>query len=79
MKALKWNIVHEMDNPDGSPTCWATEVNHPSYGKYIWVTESENGYDVEFDAGEAGFRTLKPFKTVIGAKRWVTKNVKQEG
>lgn len=35
MKA--WNIIHESDTDTGKPTSWALEINHPQYGKYIWI------------------------------------------
>lgn len=30
----KWEVVHECDDENGNPTQWASEINHPRYGKY---------------------------------------------
>ena len=41
MSKLTWNIVHECDDEEGNPVQWATEINHPKYGKISakrWVT-----------------------------------------
>ena len=71
----KWNIVHDCDSENGEPTSWAKEINHSKYGKFVWVTENENGlYDVEVDSRD-GFTTLITCKTVISAKRWVSMNI----
>jgi len=68
------NIAHDCDRENGEPTCWAREINHPKYGKFVWITENENGlYDVEVDRGE--FITLVTCKTLTSAKRWVSTNL----
>lgn len=70
----KWEVIHEMDGENGEPTSLAREINHSKYGKFVWITENENGlYDVEVDRG--GFTTLVTCKTVISAKRWVSMNI----
>lgn len=69
-----WNIVHDCDGENGEPTCWAKEINHPKYGKFVWITENENClYDVEVNRVE--FITLVTCKTLTSAKRWVSKNL----
>lgn len=47
MARLKWNIVHECDDDNGNPTQWAAEINHPDYGRFVWI-DDEGG---EFVAG----------------------------
>lgn len=68
---LKWEIIEEMNDDDGSPTCWATETIRHRYGKYCWITmTSEDKYAVEVLIGKE-YTTLKEFKTLNGAKRYV--------
>lgn len=66
---LNWKIVHECDNEDGSPTQWATEINHPKYGKYCWINDMHDYFTVEVDCG--GFTELTRCKSLVSAKRWV--------
>lgn len=69
-----WNVIHEMDGENGEPTSWVKEVNHPKYGRFVWITENGNGlYDVEVDRN--GFISLVTCKTVVSAKRWVSMNI----
>lgn len=70
-----WEIVHDCDDEEtGKPTSWAKEINHPKYGKFVWITENENClYDVEVNRVE--FITLVTCKTLTSAKRWVSKNL----
>lgn len=28
MAKLNWKIIHDCDEEDGTPTCWAAEINH---------------------------------------------------
>lgn len=36
----KWQIVHDCDGENGEPTCWVKEINHPDYGRFIWISEN---------------------------------------
>lgn len=76
MKNTDWEIVHEGDLDDGTPTMWAKEIDHPDYGAYVWITlNAQNTYDVEI-CEENEFRSLKTLKTFSGAKRWADANVR---
>lgn len=72
----KWNIISEMvDEETGEPTGWSKEINHPKYGKYVWITENgEKMFDIEIDRG-SGFTVLKTCKSLASAKRWVSINL----
>lgn len=75
---VNWDIIHECDDEDGNPTCWATEINHPKYGKYVWISKnSDNHYDVEvnYDSFNSSFTKLVTCKSLTSAKRWTTKNL----
>lgn len=73
---LKWNIIHEMDNETGDPTCWAAEINSPEYGKFIWITLDDlDRYNVEISTEEE-FETLVSCKSLSSAKRWITRYIK---
>ena len=67
----EWKVVHEMDDENGRPTCWAMQINN-RFGRYVWITlNHKNYYDVEVDRnGE--FKTLVTCKSMRSAKRWVT-------
>lgn len=71
----KWEIILEMlDEETGEPTGWSKEVNHPKYGRYVWITKkAESIFDVEVDSG-SDFRILKSCKSLASAKRWVSIN-----
>ncbi len=67
----KWEIVHECDDENGNPTQWCREINHPKYGKYVWISNMGPYFAVEVDHG--GFIELVQCKTLTSAKRWVTR------
>jgi len=71
MKAT-WRVVEEC-NVDGEATCWSSEINHPRYGRYVWITLND-GYDVEVENfGE--IRVLVTCKTLASAKHWVSRYI----
>ncbi len=78
MAKLQWEIIHECDMDDGTPTQWCAEINHPKYGKYCWINDmgselTEKGFEVEVNYG--GFVTLVQCKSFASAKRWVAMNL----
>lgn len=72
--ATEWKIIHECDE-DGEPTCWSREINHPTYGKYVWIIRNEEGYAVEIDMGKGGFISLQDCISLMSTKRWVAMNI----
>lgn len=69
MAKLKWKVIHDCDDDEGNATCWSTEINHPRYGKYAWI--SDNGtFDVEVEQS-GGYVTKAKCRTLTSAKRWV--------
>ncbi len=76
---LSWKIIHECDDEDtGEPTCWSAVIDNPMYGKYVWITNESNTYNVEvLDNGE--FKVLKECKSFTSAKRWVNINLLRKG
>jgi len=70
MTKEKWEIVHECDLDDGTPTEWAIRTKD---GRYYWIDLIGDGtYDVVgFDATSI----LKNCKSLASAKRWVTMNI----
>ena len=73
MANLKWNIIHEMDMESGEPTCFSSEINSEKYGKYVWLTLGEIGWNVEHELSDGEFKTLKTCKTVLSAKKWAAR------
>jgi len=70
----QWNIVHDSDDDEGKPTCWCKEINNPKYGRFVWISKTETGYDVEIS--QRNFVVLKKdCKSLASAKRWVAINV----
>ena len=66
----KWEVVHECDDENGNPTQWASEINHPRYGKYCWISNAGKYFSVEVDY--EGFEELARCKSLASAKRWVS-------
>lgn len=76
MSRLEWEIVHDADDEEGNPTMWVAVINHPLYGKYVWISEYPDGdYHVEVDVGGDDMTTKKICKSLAAAKRWVTMNM----
>ena len=78
MSKLNWNIVHECDDEDGNPNQWYSEINHPKYGKYCWISDMGDYFGVEVDyGGFTEFTELVECKSLISAKRWVATQLKK--
>lgn len=74
---MQWEIIREMDDENGKPTCWATEVNNTDYGKFIWVTKfDKNRYFVEYKNEFGEFEQLAKFSSLKKAKEYAEKLVK---
>ena len=74
---LNWEIIHEMDDEKtGAPTCWAAEINHQEYGKFIWITlDCEGKYNIEISIN-GNYKVLASCKTFPSAKRWTTRYIR---
>lgn len=76
--AKNWEIIHEGDTDSGKATCWALEINHPKYGKYVWITglldhDEETILEYSVDViPDGNTRSLVTCKTLTSAKRWVS-------
>ena len=66
----EWNVVHDCDLEDGTPTEWSLRAGED---KFYWINETSDGtFDViDYDA----HTILINCKTLISAKRWVTTNL----
>ena len=66
----EWNIVHDCDLENGTPTEWSLKV---ADDKFCWIDEVSNGtFDV---IGYDAHTVLANCKTLASAKRWVTMNL----
>ena len=66
----KWNIVHDCDLKDGTPTEWALKV---AENKFYWIDVLNDG---TFDIIDCDAHTvLQNCKSLSSAKRWVTINL----
>ena len=70
----KWEIVHDADLDDGTPTMWVIAVKpEDRVLRYYWICLVSDGtYDV---IGSDGESVLKNCKTMASSKRWVTMNL----
>ncbi len=66
----KWEIVHDCDEEDGTPTCWALKV---SEGVFYWIDETSDGKFEIID--HDGHTVLMKCKSLISAKRWAAMNL----
>lgn len=73
MKNNKWEIIHDADNEDGTPTCWVKEIYHSRYGRFVWISKTKEGFAVEVKRDDE-FSVLVNCKTLTSAKRWVSTN-----
>lgn len=70
---MKWNIVHDCDMEDGTPTQWSLTLKD---GVFLWIDLTADGkYDVI--ASDAKSVLKGDLKTLGAAKRWVTQNYPQ--
>lgn len=70
-----WNVVHDCDTEEGTPTCWAKKIDHPRYGPFIWISQySDDKYVVEA-IPVSDVKMLATCKSLSSAKRWVTTNI----
>ena len=66
----EWNIVHDCDLDDGTPTEWSLRV---ADDKFYWIDEVSDG---TFDIIDHDSHTvLANRKTLTSAKRWVATNL----
>lgn len=68
-----WKIIHEMDNEDGTPTCYAKKFG----GQQWWVTKQPDRWVAEtkvkiFD--EVDIITVHASKSAKDCMRWVENN-----
>lgn len=64
------NIIHESDDENGNPTCWAIQAGRK---KFFWIEVNPNGlYDVIDSDAET---LLKTCQSLRSAKRWVSMNL----
>lgn len=71
---MMWEIIKEMDDENGKPTCWATTVNSVDYGRFIWITKySTNQYIIEFKNDFECYEQLARTKSLKKAKEYVEK------
>lgn len=75
---IKWEVVEELSNEDGTPNCWAYKIGKAIY---VYITHNHNDmYDVEHSTsyGESRIVVLKTFKRFSNAKRfaeqWILNN-----
>lgn len=76
---LKWEPLWECDDDVGNHTSWSAEINHPTYGKYVWISIVKNGYNESYYAVEVftenDYIALVTCKSLTSAKRWVSANL----
>lgn len=69
-----WNPVLECDDDENNPTVWATEVNSEKYGKYVWICDTGDGFEITSSYYDE--MPIKVCKSLTSAKRWVSINIR---
>lgn len=67
---IKWEVVEELTDEDGTPNCWAYKIGKANY---VYITHNyKNTFDVERSApsSDSGIATTKSFKRFNKAKRF---------
>lgn len=62
---------YDDNDPDG---CWAKEINSEKYGKYVWISDEIDGYEIT--TSRYLNNPIMICKTLKSAKRWVSMNIK---
>ena len=70
---MKWEIVHEMDEDNGTPTTWATEINSAKYGRFAWICLLNDG---TYEVSTSERTNLRICTSLSSGKRWVSINLK---
>lgn len=75
---MRWEIVEEMSDEDGTPNCWAYKIGKANY---VYITHNpKDMYDVEHSTsyGDNRVVVLKTFKRFSNAKKfaeqWILEN-----
>lgn len=71
---LNWNVIHEMDDESGKPTCWGCELSNieaiEEYGRFLWISKyAERKYYVECKQN-GNIVKLKGFSSFKQAKNY---------
>lgn len=72
--AAKWTVIHDCDDDDGNPTCWARRIDG-KHGRFVWITMHNNRFDVEVMPYD-DVVVLKTCTSLASAKRWAASHVK---
>ena len=70
-----WNVVHDYDTEEGSPTCWVKIIDHSIYGQFIWINQYRDGKFAVEAIPINDIKVLATCKSLSSAKRWVTANI----
>ena len=63
-------IIHEFDTDEGRPQQWRIEINHYKFGKYCWINDMRDYYEIEVIYNGVSIE-LAICKSLSSAKRWV--------
>ena len=64
---LKWEIIHEMDLEDGTPTGWGAQINSDKEGRFAWISETLEGFEITTSNHDDAIVVCK---TLTSAKRY---------
>ena len=68
----QWRIVHDCDE-NGNPCVWTKEINSIECGKFVWITDIGNGFEIT--TSEEPEEPIMICKTLKSAKKWVSINI----
>ena len=73
MKDYKWETIRDGLNNEDPDCMWATRADSEKYGRYIWISDIGDGFEITSSTYTNHIITCKSLKS---AKRWVTMNVR---
>ena len=68
-----WKPVYECDDDEGNPTVWAIRIDHTRYGKFCWISDVGDGFEVTTSTRQEN--PIKVCRSLASAKRWVAMNI----
>lgn len=67
---IEYEIVHECDQEDGTPTCWATKYGN----QFWWIEIRPDGYYMCVTTIYGEQSDIRPCKSFGEAERWISKH-----
>lgn len=70
---LIWKSIRDGYDDDDEDGCWSAEINNMKYGKYVWIADNGDGYEITTSNYN---EPIMICKSLSSAKRWVSMNIR---